>query len=181
MSPPLWLFGILALSLLEISGCSVARPVIIISQEQLQEKLDHAFPLERRYLYVFTVTLQHPKITLEEGSNRVAFQIEATTNVDIKEQPFEGRGRVSGEIRYKSQTGEFYLENAVIEELDLAGLPDKYRIPLQLTASLGMGELLHKHPFYTLNPDKFKNLLMRLTLQQVIVEAGKLKLFLAIL
>ena len=162
-------------------GCAPNPYVINLSQQQIQEKLDEAFPIEKEYLVVFMARLSHPEVMLQEGSDRITFGIEASTNVDIKQYPVAGQGWFSGGIRYDAQSGAFFIQDANIETLVIEGLPDKYRIPLEFAASLAVREYLNRHPVYTLNPAKFKHSLAKLALQNVVIANGQLKITLGLL
>ena len=122
----------------------------------------------------------NPEVTLQEGSDKVDFRIEAMTNVDINERPFQGSGKISGEVRYDPQKGELYFDNTWIQELYLAGLPEKYLIPLKLAASLGIREILNRRPVYRLKPEKFKHSVAKLIVKQILVENGILKITLGL-
>lgn len=161
-------------------SCSSGGYVITLSQQQIQEKLDEAFPIEKTYLLVFKVILLNPEVRLQEGSDRIDFRIEAATNVDINDRPFQGSGNISGEVRYDPHTGEFYFDNTWIQELSLEGLPEKYAVPLKLAASLGVREILNRRPVYTLKPGKFKHSVAKMIVKQILVENGILKITLGL-
>ena len=177
------IFSISALLLLvaAIESCSSGQYVITLSEQQIQGKLNEAFPIEKDYLLVFKVVLQHPKVHLQEGSDRIDFWVMATTNVSISERQFEGKGQISGEVRYNPQKGELYLDNSLIEQLHIEGLPEKYALALKLAASLGLRQFLNRRPIYTLKPETFKQTVAKLVVKKIVVDNGMLKITLGLL
>jgi len=57
--------------------------VFRFSEAELQEKLNAKLPLSRRYLRIFEVTLNNPRITLANGSRRVRAGIDAILNIRV--------------------------------------------------------------------------------------------------
>ena len=47
--------------------------VIELTEQQIQEKLDARFPMEKSHLRILVLTLSQPGVRLVEGSDRVTF------------------------------------------------------------------------------------------------------------
>lgn len=171
---------LLLLVILAILVLSTKEYVIVLSQEQLQQKLDDVFPIEKKYLVALTVTLSNPVLNLHEGANRIDFRVDAATKVPLKEHPLKGSGQLSGGIRFDPQEGKFYLDDSRIDELTIEALPDKYADKLKTAASLGVRQFLNRRPIYTLKDSDIKHSIAKLVLKNVIVEKGALKITLGL-
>ena len=53
------------------------------TESELQEKLGERLPLTKKYLYVFDVTLDEPRVDLTEGSERIAAGIDVVLNINL--------------------------------------------------------------------------------------------------
>ena len=152
------------------------------TEAQLQEELSARLPIQKTYLFVVQVTLDHPRVTLVEGSDRVNAGLDVMLNVRIAGSalPLSGSVDASGGIRYEAAEGKFYLTDPVIENLQLQGVPEEHASLASSALTLALGEYYATHPIYTLNTLNAKQAAARLVLKSVIVENRQLVVTLGI-
>jgi hypothetical protein len=149
---------------------------------ELQEALSARLPIERTYLFVIQVTLDHPRVVLIEGSDRVNAGLDVALNIRLGDSAVRLTGSVdaSGGIRYERSEGKFYLTSPAIEQLRLQGVPEKYASRASSALSQALGEYYATHPIYTLNTFDAKHAAAKLTLKSVVVEHQQLVVTLGI-
>jgi hypothetical protein len=150
--------------------------VLRFTRTQLQEKLNNRLPLTKTYLLVFQVTFDKPRVTLTNGSRRVAVGLDIILDIRLGGQtkPLGGALDVSGAIRYAAEKGEFFLDQPVIERLAVQGIPDKYTEKVNAVLTKALSEYYAQHPIHSLKTTDTKQAIARLVLKDVIVENGEL-------
>ena len=153
------------------------------SETQIQEKLAEKLPLTKKYLLIFEVTLDNPRVTLTNGSDRVTAGLDIILNIWINKNPTPLGGAIdaSGGVKYVSERGDFFLTDPVIERLAIQGIPDKYTEQVNKILTKALNEYYETHPIYTLKPTDVKNAAARLILKNVIILMLISKIFLNIL
>lgn len=147
---------------------------ISLTEAGLRGKIEEAFPIEESYLLIVRLRLSDPEVELEEGSDRIAYQMRATVSVAGHE--FGGSARVSGEIRFEADEREFYLVDSRLEDLDIDRVPAEYREPLRGVANLATREVFEKNPIYVLDEEFLGKLGEAITVRQVKVVDGKVRI-----
>lgn len=152
------------------------------TQVELQEALSARLPIQRTYLFVIQVALDHPRVMLIEGSDRVNAGLDVALNVRLGQSsvPLAGSVDASGGIRYEPKEGKFYLTSPLIERLNLEGVPEKYASRASTALSLALGEYYASHPIFTLSAFDAKQAAAKLTLKSVTVEHQQLVVTLGI-
>jgi hypothetical protein len=168
----------LALVCLAALQCNVTRRGIVveITADEIQEKLDEAFPITERYLLVFELTLADPEVQLTDGSDRIGFAVTASTNVRVDGKNVQGRGLMSAALRFDADEGALFLTDARLEDLKMPVLPEKYKDDVRLAANLAAGKYLKEYRVYKLDRSDFKERMAGLLLKNVLVEEGVVKL-----
>jgi hypothetical protein len=131
---------------------------------------------------ILGVTLQQPRITLHDGSERVALGVDVVLNIRAGEQPQPLGGRIDIEsaIRYESGAGQFFLTDPEIRRLDVQGIPDKYTAKVQELVRTELGNQFARYPVYTLSLANAKTATARLILRRVEIDHGVLVLTLGV-
>ncbi len=156
--------------------------VFSFSESQIHEKLATKLPLNKKYLIIFEVTLDNPRVTLTNGSDRVAAGLDVILNIWINKnpKPLGGTLDASGGVKYVKNDGEFYLTDPVIEHLSIQGIPEKYLKKANQVLTKAIAEYYESHPIYTLKPTDVKKAATRLVLKNVIIEEQQLVITLGI-
>ena len=149
--------------------------VYVISEKVLQERLAASFPVTKSYL-IFRVTLDNPRVSLQDGSDRIDAGIDSVVNIRIGQQvtPLGGSLDVSSGVRYVSESGEFFLTDPIIRQLAVQGVPDRYVKTVKEIMTKVLTDYYAAHPIYTLSAIDAKHMAVRLTLKRVIVKHGQL-------
>jgi hypothetical protein len=152
------------------------------SESQLQQALSVRLPYTRTYLLIFEITLDHPRITLVNGSDRVMAGLDITLNVRVGSQPLPIGGSLdaSGGIRYDPKTGQLFLTQPRIEHLNLQGVPEQYASRAAAALSRALETYYAEHAIYTLNTFDARQLAARLVLKSVTIENQQLVVSLGI-
>ena len=158
---------------------------IILTEEQLTEKLNQKFPFEKTYLFVLTLTFTDPKLVLEEGSNRIGLGCNVETALKIetdKESPgyLRGSAQLSGVLRYEAAEGAFFLDEPRVDQLSITGLPSKFSDKVNSAAGKAVKEFLSRAPLYRLKPTDVKKAAAKLVLRNVIVVDKKVVITLGV-
>ena len=175
---------VLAALLVALVGCSgmlLCDPwrgevVIKITQEQIQKKLDLKFPISKRYLLLFELTLADPEVVLREGSDRVSFEVSALTNVLVNGEDLRGRAQVTAGVRYEPQDGALLLVDPDVETVVITLLPEEYEDEVIVVAGLAAREYLNDYEIYRLDQTDFKQALAKLVVKGVEVREGVLRI-----
>jgi hypothetical protein len=156
--------------------------VFRFTEAQLQEKLDARMPITKNYLHIFQMTLSHPRLHLEDGSNRIklSFDITLNTPMDTEFTPLTGSIDASSGIRYDSTQEALFLTDPKIEHSAIQGIPDKYMGKTDTALSTALAAYYTQHPVYTLKATDFKQMTGRLTLKNVTIENRNLVVTLGI-
>jgi hypothetical protein len=150
--------------------------VFRFSESQIQERLSTQLPLTKTYLLVFRVSLDNPRVKLEDGSGRVAAGLDAVLELPLGGEKSAIRGAldISAGIRYAPDQGAFYLTEPTIERADVQGIPPRYAKPVNALLSKVLGEYCAGHPIYTLKASDVKQRAAKLVLKNVTVENREL-------
>lgn len=179
-------FWLLLLSLLLVGSAIFAwsiwgqRYQIVLSEEQLIAKLNEKFPFSKSFFFVVDLSFSNPNLALESGSDRITFGCDVETNVKLDSaadkipRPLRGTMKLSGNVRYDSSEAAFFLENPIVETLDIAGIPEKWRSKVRDGATKAVAEFLGRAPIYRLRPTDIKKAAARLILRDVRVTEKKL-------
>ncbi len=141
------------------------------TEEDLRTHLEDQLPFSQDYLFIFTVTLDNPRIDLVEGSDRVTGGMDAVLNARIggREEPLGGGIDISGGLRYQPETGEFYLNDPVVEKVRIQGLSETLSNRANRALSLALAEFYQERPIYSLSNLDVKHATARLFLRNVSV------------
>jgi Protein of unknown function (DUF1439) len=152
------------------------------TEAQLQQALSERLPFTKTYLLIFQVTLDHPRVTLVNGSDRVRAGLDVTLNVRMGDQPLPLGGSVdaSGGVRYDRKAGQLFLTQPKVEHLELQGVPEQYASHAAAALSRALDTYYADHAIYTLNTSDAKELAARLVVKSVTVEKQQLVITLGI-
>lgn len=152
------------------------------TEAQLQQALSERLPLTKSYLLIFQITLDHPRVTLVNGSDRVRAGLDITLNVRVREQPLPLGGSVdaSGGVRYDPKAGRLFLTQPKIEHLELQGIPEQYTSGASAALSKALDAYYADHAIYTLNAFDARELAARLVLKSVVIKEQQLVVTLGI-
>lgn len=146
--------------------------VFRFSEADLRERVDQRLPWTKRYLFIFDVTVDNPRIDLVEGSDRVAGGVDILLNITLggSELPLGGAVDVSGNVLYQSEDGEFFLTDPEIENVRVEGVPERFSNQANEAISMALREFYRTRPIYSLQGTDASHVAARLVLKDVVVE-----------
>lgn len=158
--------------------CDITEEGIVVelTPDEIQEKLDKAFPITEKYLMVFDLTLADPEVQLTEGSDRVGFGLSAKTNVRVNKKDVTGRAFMTAGLRYDPEKGALFLVDPQVETLKMSMLPEDYEDDVLLAANLAARKFLKEYEVYRLDQSDFKERVAKYVLKDVRVRDGVLKM-----
>lgn len=153
-------------------GCSAPlRTTVVLTQADLQAKVDKKFPVEKDVV-VAKLVLEAPAIHLTEGSDRVALELDAGIRVGFVK--YTGRLGVLGDLEYDEDSSALFLRNAEVTKLDVPDLPAKYHDEVRAAATGLVRAQLEVTPVHRLKKPHEKMFVKSVTIrdQKAIVEVG---------
>jgi len=152
--------------------------IITLDRTDLQRRVERMFPITREGELV-TVQLQHPRVILTEGSDRIGLRLQIHA-IAAQQFSVSGLARVDGVLRFANDTGEFYLDDASVEELQIDNVEPLYLDRIRQIADGVVRDLLQDQPIYTLGQMGEAKRIMGSEIKSVTVHNGKLLVELAI-
>ena len=98
-------------------GISDGKLTMDFSATQIQEAIAGKFPVENCPTPITCLKLQNPQVTLPENSDRI--QLHFATSATVLLQTVTGTTVISAKPRYQNTTGELFLDNALIQDLQM--------------------------------------------------------------
>ena len=168
-----WLAGAVAMwAAVSAAPAADMNYLIELDQAQLQRKVERLFPVAHEDP-LYSVALNEPKVVLREGADRIGLRLNVAGSV-MRQLDVAGAARVEGRLRFEPKTGEFFLDDATVEELSIEGVPDQYLGELRRLAGQIAREALNQHPVYVLGSLGESKKLMGSEIKGIRVRDGKL-------
>lgn len=169
----LFLFTLSAL----LQGCGFAdgKLTLDFSASQIQSALEKKFPQENCPTPVTCIKLQNPKVSLAENSDRITMAFD--TAVTVLQQPITGTAIVSAKPRYQSSTGEIFLDQSRIEDLQLRGVSANVANGITQYGSALAQLTLQRTPIYSFKNSNAEKI-AKMGIADVKVVGGKLRVIL---
>lgn len=156
--------------------------VLRFSEDDLRKQLEARLPYEKRYLFIFDVRLEEPRIDLIEGADRIAGGVDIALKAGLGGQAItlNGGADLSGGVRYDAGARALFMTDPVVERLRLPGLPEAYEGEARRAVSLALAEFYETRPIYVLDADTASKAAARLLLKDVAVHNEKLEVTLGL-
>jgi hypothetical protein len=116
--------------------------IITLDRADLQRRVERLFPVRRENDLV-GVKLFHPQVILHEGSNRIGLRLRIDAAA-AQQFSVSGSARVDGVLRFMNSSGEFYLDDASIEELRIENVEPFYLDQIRQIADGVVRDLLQE-------------------------------------
>ena len=161
------------MALLLISFHSFAfNYTVELTEQQLQQQLSRIMPIQQEKFLV-TVILSDPILELAKDSDQIGLfaNIKMTAPGGIQGS---GRAKIMGNIRYKSETGSFYLNNPKIAHIEVDQIPEQYHSNIKELAQMALTNTMTNRALFTLRDDNKQEKLAKSVLKSVTVNSGKI-------
>ena len=160
------------LAFLLVTACSAPfRTTIVLTENDLQQKVAERFPLEKR-VSIAKLALENPRVRLVEDDDRLAVDLDAAVRVG----PFSYPGRVGviGDLAFDADAKVLYLENAEVTTIDIRDLPVEYEDDVRDVATALLRTHLEATPVHRLKEGKEKMFVKSIDVDdgRLLVEVG---------
>lgn len=153
MQRHLLLWAVLLLVALGAGCVAPGRFVVRVSQQQVQQRINKRFPLEKKHL-VFLVRLEQPQVSFVEGG-QISIRASAVAMVAGVEA---GRASavIQGRVRYDAETHVFYLADPRVARLEADHMPARYLERARQAVNQVAHDALPMLAVYRLDPSKHR-------------------------
>jgi hypothetical protein len=116
--------ALLALPLLILLGCAqvLGERTLLISQDELQGKLDAMFPLQRKVLEVFTFTIETPNVTLLPETRRVSTHLDVMIQDRLQGREYRGSLAASFGLRFDAKAQALRVVDVSVDDIHIDGI-----------------------------------------------------------
>ena len=142
-----------------LGGCAaVLGPRNIeVSQQRLQELVARRFPVNKRYLELFDVTIGTPRLTLLPEANRIATQFDVSATDRLLRRPMNGSMDLNYALRFEPADNTVRLADVRVDSFLLNDVPGPLQNQLNRIGRLLAEEMLDGEVVHTLKPEDVKN------------------------
>jgi len=168
----LWMAVILLWPVSHAACADDMNLIVTLERADLQRRIERMFPVVRQDELV-GVRLHHPQVILTEHSDRIGLRLRINATA-AGQFSLSGRTRVDGVLRFANDSGEFFLDDARVEELQIDGVPSLYLYQIQQLADGVVRDLLQDQPIYSLGQMGEAKRIMGSEIKKVSVHDGKL-------
>jgi hypothetical protein len=128
-------------------GFSDGKLTMDFSPLQIQNSVAPKFPQETCPTPITCLKFNNPKISLPEGGDRIQINLDAT--VTLLQQPISGTTVVTAKPRYQTATGEVFLDDTQIKDVQLVGMSANVTRVIVQYGSLLAQQALQTTPIYS--------------------------------
>ena len=165
---------IATLGMATVSGCGYTNGKLTLdfSAAQIQSAIAPKFPQENCPTPVTCIKLQNPKVSLAENSDRITMAFD--TAITLLQQPVTGTAVITAKPRYQSTTGEIFLDDTKIADLQLRGVSANVTQVATQYGSVLAQLALQRTPIYSFKSGQAEKL-AKMGIADVRVVDGKLR------
>jgi hypothetical protein len=174
-----WLFTLLIAVVVGFSAYryfTASAITIRLNQHEIDTILAKKFPLKKTHWKIVTITYSDPKATFVPESNQVRISVKASiiTGIPPFEHKSEANTTVLTGLRYDAEAKTVMLHNAVCEDLQLPGIPEKYEQLTKEALNLTSVTCFEKIPIYELKARNRSQNIARMVLRDLKVDQDQL-------
>jgi hypothetical protein len=151
--------------LLALAACSslLGPQTLVVSQEELTQKLARRFPLDKRLMEVLDVHVEPPVLRLLPQRNRLALDLRLQVRDRLSAQNFSAHLMLDAALQLKTQDQTLRLHEVRVEKLDLqagggAGIGGTRAALLQRLGPLIAEGVLEDAVVYAFRPEQVERL-----------------------
>jgi hypothetical protein len=165
--------AVLVTAYFNISGRQV---IITIPEAEIQATLQNKLPFSQTHYQVLQVTLDNPKVSLQEDGNRVKLNLDLVLNITEEEQAgvLTGSVDISGGIRYEKDAGQFFLHDPHIESINMPGMNEEISVKLKSAFAKMLPVLYGQNPIHILSDKEIAESSDKLLLGNIVVKNREL-------
>jgi hypothetical protein len=137
-----------------LSGCAaiLGPRTVEVSQAQLEQLLARRFPVTRRVLEVFDVTVSAPRLRLLPESNRIATDFDVGSTDRLLRSQHSGALALSFGLRFEPSDNTLRVTQVRVERLQIDGVPAPLQRQFERIGTLIAEQSLDDQVIHTLRP-----------------------------
>ncbi|MBL8362457.1 MAG: DUF1439 domain-containing protein [Rubrivivax sp.] len=138
-----------------LSACSMldGPRTVTLSEGELQQRVERAFPVERRVLEVFDVSLGTPRLTLLPERNRIATELSVAARERVLGGRWSGQLAFDAALRWDAVDQTLRLSEVRVQRFTFDGSGGGRPAAERLAAVLAE-QVLENRPIYRLTPER---------------------------
>lgn len=168
-----WACLLVAMLTIATLGCAthLLQKEVVFTRAQLQKEVDGVFPVREKQS-LLRATFSDPEILLEPGGERIGLSLTVAVKLPVGGE-VDGTLIVDSGLIYDPERAEIALADPRLRNLNLDGVPERFRPALGAIAEVVARRYLAQIPVYRLDADEFEQSLARLVLKSVSVRDGE--------
>lgn len=137
-----------------IAGCAglFGPRTVEVSQAQLEDLLARRFPVTRRVLEIFDVTVSAPRLRLLPEANRVATDFDLASTDRLLRAQHRGSLALTFGLRFELSDNTLRATQVKVERLQIDGAPAPLQRQLERLGTLLAEQALDNQALHTLRP-----------------------------
>jgi hypothetical protein len=144
-----------------LSGCALPAPgsrTLEISEARLVERIAVQFPVQRRFMEVFELSLNTPRVRLVPEENRLGTELDYVLGTVGRPSSRAVRGKLalSYGLRIDAQDQTVRLHEVRVENFDVPGLPPPIGQHASRMGGILAEDLLRDFVVYRIRPEDLK-------------------------
>lgn len=144
-----------------LSGCALPAPgprTLEISEARLVERIAVQFPVQRRFMEMFELSLESPRVRLSPEENRIGTELDYVLGVAGRPSGRAVRGKLvlSYGLRIDNQDQTVRLHEVRVDTFDVPGLPPAIGQQVSRMGGMLAEDLLRDFVVYRIRPEDLK-------------------------
>lgn len=142
------------------AGCAglTGPPTVRLTAPEIEALLARRFPLERRLLDVFDLTLAAPRIRLLPERDRLAASVDLDARERLRGGVWQGRLDFDAALRWEPQDRSIRLTQVRVQDFTLDRGGGAVRSGAERLAGALVERVIDELPVYTLSPERAERL-----------------------
>jgi hypothetical protein len=129
---------------------------LVVSEAELNQRLQRQLPIERRVLELLTVRLSEPQLRLLPQDGRVALELDVNAADRLFGRAYQGHIAVDFGLRYDEAAQAIQLQQVRVQQFQIAQLPAREQAQVRRIGGLIAEHLLKDLAIYRFRPQDLK-------------------------
>ena len=140
------------------AGIAGGPRLITVSEAQLAQRIEEQFPLRRRYLELFDLTLSSPRVRLIPAENRLGTRVDyALGDFWGGSRRYEGALTLSYGLRFEPTDSSVRMSDVRVEAFDVPRLSGPMATQVQRLGALVAEHLLNDFSLHRFKPEDLQS------------------------
>ncbi len=148
--------GFAALPSLAACASILGPRTVVITKEELSEKIAKPFPVTNRILDLLDVKAQAPRLQFKPQDNRVGTEFDLSATDNLFRKTYQGTIGVSFGLRFEPKDLTLRLTRVTVDQINLAGLPSGMQRYLTKLGAWIAEDRLQDFPVHQFKPEDLR-------------------------